>query len=392
MNNNHPLLPALKKITWLRETPASIPGLLLIIPRSLRGLHVDLGKLSSNAKDQESFLSAVRELLNGLFTDAPLIEKLAISCSGPELLYLGPKLLHIGPISELRRLRRLDLFGTIMDLEFLHFLSVHGFHALTIHPPAITLASGFTATKTLNGFQTLNSLSLGGDLQQLTQLFTIISPPLLSNLSIRMVGLAKVTDSAQFLSILGQKLAPSLHRIFLLITPFAVNAEAQSSVVEICRPLLGLRNLVSFEFIVPQTRIAFPDYELPDVAKAWPNATKIALNFWHGPVMPSVHSLIHFALHCPQLKVLELPHFNLNTLPGREEYPVLSHGLTRLTLGHNKCNVPRPKDLAEFLDCLFPELSIPACRANGIGADWELVFDSLATYQFARKYEMVRVG
>jgi hypothetical protein len=98
------------------------------------------------------------------------------------------------------------------------------------------------------------------------------------------------------------------------------------------------------------------DGDVDAIASAWPNIRTLQLPTVYRPATcPTFASLQSLSLRCAQLSALEIP-VDLHVLPSQANLCLSSHGLNSLVLINP--SYKNTFDVAQLLDCLFPELRV----------------------------------
>ncbi|KAF9065926.1 hypothetical protein BDP27DRAFT_1331297, partial [Rhodocollybia butyracea] len=232
------------------------------------------------------------------------------------------------------------------------------------------------------GFPSLTKFQLKGSPLDLHKLLAALRPQALQDLTLHWefedVADPPLADFAAVTCILPS--FPFLRRLRIVqqSRSFSPGDLDELQLWSIFEPLLELKRL---EYLDYSTPLPLSDQNTARISHAWPHLEDLDLDLCSIGDLPPLQSLIHFARHCPKLKVLSYPIQLGATLSAVIQIPptVLMHPLT-----HFWCDVEddtmNATAIALGLHQIFPNL----VQAGGAGDGWAEVEGILKSFIFLR--------
>ncbi|KAI0718170.1 hypothetical protein C8T65DRAFT_639233 [Cerioporus squamosus] len=383
------LLPNLRELSWIL-TSTECCGLLYIVPPSLT--HLTISMRSNDDGDQRAQEMAFRTLLSAVFTIAPDISSLSLETGASSRMAISA-----APIARLRHLRTLKFGGrTEISADSLRPLAaLEGLQHLVLGSvedvsPPVEVEEVVSSQIGFNGLETL-----AVDLHPTQDhMYRHLSSPHLTELKIRVYPLTS-TSSFHRTCQAWARAFPSLRTIDCGF--FRFDRPEREPLARVISPLFALPTISSFCLRLAGGEWTVGDADIRDISMAWPNLATLELDFpvsrATNPEWLGIASLLDLALHCPQLRKLRLPLFNMSqtVLVNIDNYPLLDHGLQELKFDRFVVEFDRYSLSALLLDRLFPHLELGGSEyAMDPDGGWERVVYSIWLCQRARRQQEQR--
>jgi len=349
-NNGDPLLPGLQDLDWSQELPNETSLLFFLAP-SLRRLAFEV--LSRQGRDPALTVMdyALEMLFSKIAVDATYLEELTLvgvrHWQSMTPLVGCKKLKHLNlsdawPIGESIS----DVLSILTGLTQLSSLDIQ-------------CASSVASRRGVGDpthFPHLVRLSAGGDDTSVASLLANIVLPQLEELHLDLTFPTSEHDIDR--SIREFNLAantPKLHTLIIMTQTLSDDEHVlPQSLLDIVKPLLGLKQLVIFGFCLTQLQLNVSDDDIRQIAQAWPKLDSLWLDMPLSAVRPSLHALHIIARTCLDLKTLSLPSiFHSNDIP--DTTGLHPHGLVRLFVHVQGVDA---EELNRYSTSLFPLLQI----------------------------------
>ncbi|PIL33808.1 hypothetical protein GSI_04433 [Ganoderma sinense ZZ0214-1] len=367
-----PLLPRLCRLDAPDLSPDNLSPLLLLLSPSLRSLSLSFGEKSgSDVAAPEVIAVALQHATQA----APRVESFHISGHNSFTRK------HLSILQRFAELTELSLGATFLfDQTMIRQLSTTTF----LRTLAITIGQVQPSTLELlaNNFQSLNRLTLRGDLNNLVNFILAFSLPHLDSLTLHMHDCNDPKAfSPRFASMCQHLGLPkSLKHIDLRFCS-GMLVQRQETLSQYLEPLLLFPKVERCNLIFYNTAPSVCDEDLIRLGDAWPNLQH--LNFeefttdnerygrfskyghlWcNAPDIqhPTMVGLTELARRCPTLRYLHLVTADVGTLPAVDAVSTLDHPLEKMLFDHvhNAASSGEKRcAAAEVLDAAFPKLSI----------------------------------
>lgn len=149
-------------------------------------------------------------------------------------------------------------------------------------------------------------------------------------------------------------------------------------------PLFDIDTLEDVDIHLRGEAIAWQDDDVLVIATAWPRLRALAI-FWDANTdraedahAHSLDTIALFARYCPHLRSLQLGHVRFTSTQVAMSLP---HDLRTLVLWHSPMTCEDPREIAQFLDRLFPRCSFTPRSSKG----WKDVLAIIGALQASRK-------
>ena len=382
------LLPRLRQLTWTVLNDDVYPHILLFLSPNIRDVTI-LMATGNAASDSMRF-----SLLTPLASQCPFIHSVALDGQGNSLISwrnlfskhasgvctLFTQWTGLGSLS----LQKLDL-GPLTNV----LVGLPALTKLTLHACRTDVST--SSQNDIKGFRMLQHLFLDNcDFDSCLRVLKCMQCTPLTCVNIRVIG---TPDQPQWAELFNELKNGALQDdlSIMSISSWADNLRNVLLSFQTISPLLSFQKLSQFR-LYGLCALDLGDGDIRRVAKAWPRLQVFKIcpgGTRPEPPRSTVHTLVSFAKHCPQLESLALT-INATTVPNYEEKPGKGVCNTRLReLGVHDSTIANPGRVAAFISDIFPK--VEKLKVSVTGEDqkrkWKEVEKLIPVFAAVRRQE-----
>lgn len=346
------LLPRIRSLSYTYIVHPSNTYLSVLLSPTLRDLSLAL--IHPPNEPIPNQITAVNMLVNTISSHSPMLTHLG-------MVYLA----HSTPlrtlVGRLPHLQKLDLPGSFVLSDAQTLRALADMDSLTT---LLSIQVQFTTDMIrVSGFRSLQVLSISSTAVDLSRFLACVHSPLRS---LKIEGkMGSTPEWREEFANIAPKLE-SLTTLTIIHTSPSDEVLDDSRLTWFIHPLLSLRYLESFDLRARTVDLHVDDAGVERVAKAWPRLTTLFLILSRQPSASSMaltlHSLVHFAKHCPSLSTLFLPQIS-DKMDAPLPLPLpVQRRLTSLSCyRHRDVKNGGTAEIARALGEMFPALDPTMC-------------------------------